>query len=114
MQFHADPPGTAVSRSVPYLSDIPLIGDIFRFDGETNRRTELLIILTPQVIYSATDDERIKQIEMARMSWCTADVYDLQGDVDYHFPDDLTNFDEATEVIYPDIQPRGNVDAVNE
>jgi type II secretory pathway component GspD/PulD (secretin) len=103
-----------ISRSVPYLSDIPVLGDIFRYDGVVKRRTELMIILTPQVIYSATDNERIKQIEMARMSWCTADVYDLHGDVDYHFPEDVTNFDEPTEVIYPDVQPRGNADAVDE
>ena len=103
-----------INRSVPYLSDIPLIGDVFRFDSVVNRRKELLIILTPQVIYSAADEERIKQAEMARMSWCTADVYDLQGDVDYRFPNEMTNLDKPTEVIYPDIQPRGNVDAVDE
>ena len=99
-----------ISRSVPYLSDIPLIGDVFRYDSSINRRTELMIILTPQVIHSATDNERIKQAEMARMSWCTADVYDLHGDVDYSFPDEVTNLEEPTEVIYPDVQPRGNAD----
>jgi type II secretory pathway component GspD/PulD (secretin) len=94
-------------RTVPYLSDIPIVGELFSYDNKSNRRTELIIILTPQVIHGPEDNERIKQTEMARMSWCMADVYDLQGDVNYQFADNAAMLDQPTEVIYPDNQPGG-------
>jgi len=98
------------TRSVPYLSDIPFIGDLFRYDNKTDRRTELIIILTPQIIHGPDDNERIKQAEMARLSWCMADVYDIHGDVNYQFQDHAMLFDQPTEVIYPDEQPAGLVE----
>ena len=89
-------------RRVPYLSNIPLVGDLFRYDNTTTRRTELLIILTPHVIYGPADNERIKQAEMARMHWCLADVYELHGDVNYQFQDHPVLLDQPAEVIYPE------------
>src|SRR5439155_22051403 len=38
------------SRRVPYLGDIPVLGRLFRFDSVTNKRTELLVILTPYLV----------------------------------------------------------------
>ena len=91
-----------VHRRVPFLSDIPLLGNLFRYDGVTGRRTELIIILTPHVIRSQQDSERIKQLELARMSWCAADVYDLHGDVGYVFQDGMIHDHANTKVVYPD------------
>ncbi|WP_442485290.1 secretin N-terminal domain-containing protein [Aeoliella sp. SH292] len=68
-----------VHRSVPILSQIPLIGDLFRYDGVSEERTELLIILTPRVIRSELDAEMIKQVESARMSWVLCDVIRMHG-----------------------------------
>ena len=93
---------SVTQRSVPYLSEIPVLGDLFRYDNATNRRSELVIILTPHIIHGPDDNERIKQVELARMSWCMADVYDLHGDVDYHFQDQSMMFDQVTETVYPD------------
>jgi general secretion pathway protein D len=46
----------AVSKSgIPYLSRIPVIGQAFRTTGNNNRRTELIILLTPTVIKSTAD-----------------------------------------------------------
>jgi type II secretion system protein D len=96
----------AVNRRVPYLSDVPLLGELFRYDGLFERRTELLIILTPHVIRSPEDSQRLNQTEMARMSWCAADLFSIHGDIDA--PVDLDpDLNEATEVIYPDVDPRG-------
>jgi type II secretion system protein D len=96
----------SVNRRVPYLSDLPLLGDLFRYDGTFQRRTELLIILTPHVIRSAEDSERLKQSEMARMTWCAADVYRVHGDIDT-IVDSVPLMDETTPVIYPHVDPRG-------
>jgi type II secretory pathway component GspD/PulD (secretin) len=96
----------AIDRRVPYLSDIPLLGNLFRYDGMFERRTELLIILTPHVIRSPEDAERLQQTEMARMSWCTADVYRVHGDVNAA-PAPIPELNQPTQVIYPDIDPRG-------
>ena len=94
-----------VHRRVPLLADIPLLGDLFRYDAVAVQRSELLIILTPKVMRSRLDMDMLKQEESARMSWCLADVVDLQGNVGMR-----SRFDEwqdsETEAIYPDYVPQ--------
>jgi len=52
--------------SIPLLSSIPFLGELFKFTTITNDRTELVILLTPRVILnseqaaSATDDLKLK------------------------------------------------------
>lgn len=36
--------------SVPFLGDIPLLGGLFRYDGEDGERRELVVFLTPRLI----------------------------------------------------------------
>jgi general secretion pathway protein D len=66
-------------RRVPLLADIPLIGDLFRYDAVQQSRKELLIILTPRVIRSELDAEMLKQVESSRMSWVLSDVIEMHG-----------------------------------
>lgn len=97
-------------RQVPWLGDLPVLGQLFRYDGKAARRSELIIILTPRVIRSTDESDRIRQTEMARMSWCAADVFDLHGDVGLmttHSAESLDN--AAPQVIYPDLNPAGDV-----
>ena len=102
-----------VHRSVPFLGDIPLIEKLFRYDSYTKRRSELLIILTPHVIRTPEDNERIKQVEMARMSWCACDVYKLMDDIGYVPEESFEHVDMGSpEVIYPDLNPTGDLDGV--
>jgi type II secretion system protein D len=68
-------------RKVPCLGDVPYLGHLFRYDRLTERRTELLIILTPHVIRSQADAERVKAMEAARMNWCLSDVEKVHGDL---------------------------------
>lgn len=68
-------------RKVPCLGDVPYLGHLFRYDRLTERRTELLIILTPHVIRSQADADRIKATEAARMNWCLSDVEKVHGDL---------------------------------
>ncbi len=95
----------SVSRRVPWLGDIPLLGDLFRYDSYKTRRKELLIIMTPHVILGPHDADYHKQIEMSRMSWCSSDVYEFFGPGGP--PSVLSGqYDESgTPVIYPDQTP---------
>jgi type II secretion system protein D len=66
-------------RRVPLLADIPLLGDLFKFDSKQIERAELLIVLTPHVIRSRAQSEMLKQVESSRISWCLSDVVDMHG-----------------------------------
>ena len=95
-------------RQVPWLGDIPVLGHLFRFDGSQSRRVELLIILTPHVIRTPADNERIRQTEMSRMSWCAADVFDLQGDIGLYSYSEMEMLDSGQpDLIFPDLNPSG-------
>lgn len=50
-------------RGVPFLKDIPVLGSLFRTTSENNRRTNLLIFITPRVIRDQFDarDQTIEQ-----------------------------------------------------
>jgi hypothetical protein len=100
---------TIIHRQVPWLGDLPLVGCLFRYDAQTQERQELLLILTPHVVRSKQDADRIKQMEAARMHWCLGDVHELHGPTgiypDIHNPLDDT---DAT-VIYPDLGQEGGL-----
>lgn len=92
----------STSRRVPWLGDLPLVGNLFRYDRTSSVRKELLIILTPHVIRGASEEEMMKQMEMSRMSWITSDVFDwLNPDTPIH---NDTGEDDVP-VIYPDQTP---------
>lgn len=93
-----------VHRRVPLLGDIPLIGDLFRYDLVAEQRNELLIILTPRIVYNKLDAEIIKQVESSRMSWVLADVISLQGEVGLRDRCDEW-CDGETEAVYPTYIP---------
>jgi type II secretion system protein D len=88
-----------VERKVPYLADVPVLGNLFKYKSTLNKRSELLIILTPHVVRTPEECERIKRIESARMHWCLEDVIQVHGD------SGLSK--NGGQVIYPDSNPRG-------
>ncbi len=94
------------SRRVPYLSDIPVLGRIFRFDSSIDQRQELLIIMTPHIVRNEADADWIKQIESDRMSWCLADVVEIHGPSGLSEGYGLWGPPQAP-IIYPDIDPTG-------
>jgi general secretion pathway protein D len=95
-------------RRVPYLSNLPILGHLFRYDQTAQERKELLILLTPHVVTNEADADRIKQAEMARMSWCLGDVIKLDGNKGLR-----TRFDDwgdsETVTVYPEMNPDGTV-----
>ncbi len=70
---------STLERKVPWLGDIPFVGQAFRYDGTTISRTELLIFLTPRIILNDLDSELIKQIEAERMHFIESDAEQLHG-----------------------------------
>ena len=87
-------------RRVPLLADIPLIGDLFRFDSKQVQKAELLIVLTPHVIRSRQQSEMMKQVESARMSWCLSDVVAINGPAGLRSANDVLGAAEA-EAVFP-------------
>jgi len=71
----------SASRRIPYLADIPVLGLLFRSDIEVEKRTELLIIMTPRLANLEEELNILKEVESSRMSWCLADILEMHGDV---------------------------------
>jgi type II secretory pathway component GspD/PulD (secretin) len=92
------------TRRVPYLSDVPILGHLFRFDQDTTNREELLIFLTPHIVRSDEDIERLKYIESDRMSWCLADLVEMHGPAGLSGGHGLWN-PPPTPTIYPHEDP---------
>ena len=102
-------------RQVPWLGDIPVLKYLFSYDLFEMQRTELLIIMTPHVVRSQGDMERLKQAEFARMSWCEADIFDIHGDVYPATNMTVESMDRGDwDVVYPDVDPRGLPEPTNE
>lgn len=96
------------SRRVPYLSDIPLLGRLFRYDSATEERSELLIIMTPYIVRNENDAEWLKQVESDRMSWCLADVVEMHGPAGLSPGYGLWGPTRSpAPIIYPDVDPHG-------
>jgi len=96
-----------VRRSVPLLGDLPGLGSLFRYDTETEKRKELLIIMTPHIVRGEDDIDRIKSLETERMSWLLSDLTEIHGDAG--FDKGRGFWGEAETVIYPDDDPSGSL-----
>ena len=64
--------GVESQQGVPLLKDVPLLGKLFRYNEQQNRRTELIILVTPRVVkdpdegWTLTENvlnDRIKRLE---------------------------------------------------
>jgi hypothetical protein len=95
---------SSLARRVPFLSDIPILGYAFRYDLDVERRNELLIILTPQVIKDDEDAELLKQVEARRMNWVLSDVVEMQGDIGVYEDDEEQDAAHAHEHLQPEME----------
>ncbi len=68
-----------VHRKVPWLGDIPILGYAFRYDFLQTRRTELLIFLTPRIVWDDAEAEHIKDVEMARIHFIESEAEEMHG-----------------------------------
>ncbi len=94
----------AIERRVPYLSNIPIAGNLFKYKSNTKVRKELLIIMTPRIVEGVEEARQIAEVESARMTWCLRDVEQLHGGYgpDPYFHGDVR---EGPRVIYPHLTP---------
>jgi type II secretion system protein D len=69
----------AFERKVPWLGDIPYVGNLFRYEGVNVRRTELLVFLTPRVVRHEADSELIKRVEAERLHFVERDAEEMHG-----------------------------------
>ena len=91
-------------RGVPYLSDIPVLGHLFRYDTKSEGRSELVFFLTPHIVMDDEDIETLNQREADRMSWCMADVIQIHGDPGFGMGRSDT-WGDGTPLIYPSLDP---------
>ena len=68
-----------ITRKVPYLGDIPIIGRAFRYDIHNNLRTELLMFLTPRVVTSDFENEVISEVEAGRLHFFREEAEAVHG-----------------------------------
>jgi len=75
-----------ICRRVPFLSNIPIAGNLFKYEYEKQKRTELILIMRPRVVRKNEDMSAIMRVEAARMNWTLADVKKLHGDIGVYNP----------------------------
>ncbi len=94
-------------RGIPILSDLPVLGPLFRFDSEQEQRSELLIVMTPYLVDGDEEIDTHNHTEYDRMHWCLGDVNEIYGSLDYE-PQNVTLQNvEQPAVYYPDADPMG-------
>lgn len=57
---------TKTDSRVPWLSEIPILGEAFKYKKSERQRRSLLVFITPTIVHSASDTERILQNEFLR------------------------------------------------
>ncbi len=92
------------SLRIPVISDIPVVGRLFRSDAESQTRRELLIFLTPHVMFDKADTDTLNYVESERMSWCLSDIVEMHGDVGMSGGNGLWG-PAIAPTIYPDDNP---------
>lgn len=76
---------TVVTRKVPWLGDIPVLGWLFRYDLNRHKRKELLVFLTPTVLENGQQAECVKDHEVSLM----------------HMPAEAFSFGDQLSGYYP-------------
>lgn len=58
---------TNIEKKIPLVGDLPLIGGLFKFQKERLQKTNLLMFITPYVVSSQEDMERITEAKRKEM-----------------------------------------------
>jgi type II secretion system protein D len=99
----------ATTYKVPWVGDLPVVGQLFRYDTRSTKRTELLIFLTPRLIRNDADDEMIKQIETERMHFIVEEAEAIHGPILSCNPALLHDEVKPQSPAVPPAPPRGPI-----
>src|SRR5713226_9493799 len=66
-------------NKIPWLGDLPYVGACFRYRTQQKAKTELLIIMTPHIVRSRADADRVLGEESKRIDWIMKDVEKIHG-----------------------------------
>lgn len=92
------------ARKAPFLGDVPVLGQLFRYDSRSTIRTELLIFLTPRIISGADEEECFKDIEMGRLHFIESEAESVHGPLRaLPPPEDVFEDGQATPWIGPGV-----------
>ncbi len=64
---------------IPGLGDIPILGALFSRNSRTKTRRELMIFLTPHIVYTQTELEELTAIEKAKLKQIDPRVFGQQA-----------------------------------
>ena len=67
---------------VPVLGDIPLIGQLFRSTSKTKTKVNLLVFLTPHIIYDTNDFKRLVERKMTERTKLIEQFYGERGELE--------------------------------
>ncbi len=98
--------GTDIERKIPWLGDLPYLGNLFKFTQHQNNRKELIVILTPHIVRGEADAQRIKDQEVSRVNWILERGPSIHGD--FGLSEALENPDPACDLesLAPKNQPK--------
>jgi general secretion pathway protein D len=57
------------TSKIPFLGDIPVIGPLFKTTSKDNRKTELLIFLTPTILSTIDEASKITRDLKRELKW---------------------------------------------
>jgi type IV pilus assembly protein PilQ len=57
---------TKTVSKVPFLGDIPIIGELFKFRSKNRDQRSLMVFITPTIVYSSADTQTILEQELKR------------------------------------------------
>ena len=66
-------------NKIPWFGDLPYVGAAFRYRTQAKSKTELLVILTPHIVRSRADAEKLLSDEARKMDWTLPDVLKMHG-----------------------------------
>jgi general secretion pathway protein D len=92
----------AVTRSdkkIPILGDIPVLGFLFRSSEKSNRKTNLLLVLTPYVIRDQNDLRRVFERKMQERQEFLDRYFVFSDQKDYEPPHDYSRANGLVEDI---------------
>lgn len=75
---------TDTRESVPFLGDIPILGELFKHKATARDRRSLVVFLTPTIVHSSADQELLLQQELKRRKQDYKTELDEMMTADFH------------------------------